>query len=159
MLFLFILFALTDLVDGFLARYYKQESNLGKALDPIADKFLIYSCLIGLLAAGKIFFLWVIIFIGRDFFMMGLRQIALQNKFDLAVSWLGKIRTAILMIYIGFLIIHPYKHVSIMEAIWWHITEYLLLFISLLLTIWSMYSYYIIFMQEYTKRFNQLPQV
>ncbi|HEV2916433.1 MAG TPA: CDP-diacylglycerol--glycerol-3-phosphate 3-phosphatidyltransferase [Candidatus Babeliales bacterium] len=158
-LFLFILFSLTDLIDGFLARYYYQETDLGRALDPIADKFLLYSCFIGLLAAGKIFFVWVIIFIGRDLFMMGLRQIALQYNFDLAVSAWGKVRTAIVMIYIGFLIIHPYQKLSLLQAPWWHMLEYFLLLISLLLTIWSMYSYYVTFVQEFTKRFNQLTKV
>jgi CDP-diacylglycerol---glycerol-3-phosphate 3-phosphatidyltransferase len=152
---LFILFSLTDLIDGFLARHYYQESELGKALDPIADKFLFYSCFIGLLAADKIFFLWVIIFIGRDLFMMGLRQIALQYTFDIAVSSWGKIRTVVVMSYIGALVLNPYQQVPFTEAPWWHGVEYLLLVVSLFLTVWSAYRYYTVFVQEFAKRFGK----
>lgn len=150
----FAFFCLTDFVDGFLARYYYQETDLGKALDPIADKFLLYASLIGLLAAGKIFFMWVVLLIGRDFFMMGLRQVALQYSFDIKVSILGKLRTTIVMLYIGFLMVHPYKETPILHAVWWHTVEWALLLLSLLLTVWSMYSYYIFFVQTYNKRYN-----
>src|SRR5947199_10698456 len=61
--FIFLLFGATDFFDGYLARKYRLESTIGKVLDPIADKFLIYCTLIGLLAAGKIGFYWVIILI------------------------------------------------------------------------------------------------
>jgi CDP-diacylglycerol--glycerol-3-phosphate 3-phosphatidyltransferase len=149
---LFMLFSLTDFLDGFLARYYNQESMLGKVLDPIADKFLFYSCFVGLLAAHKVFFLWVLIFIGRDFFVMGLRQIASQYAYTLAVSSWGKIRTVVVMVYIGFLIINPYQHTVFGQAPWWHGTEVGLLFISLLLTLWSAYGYYVAFVTEFTKQ-------
>src|SRR5690606_3086491 len=94
----FILFSLTDFFDGYIARKYHQESSLGRLLDPIADKFLIFSVLISLLAAGKIFFYWVIILIGREIFIMGLRQLALEYAITIPVSWAGKVKTAIQMI-------------------------------------------------------------
>jgi cardiolipin synthase len=144
-LVLFAVFSLTDLLDGFLARYYCQESALGRALDPIADKFLFYSCFVGLLAAGKIFFLWVIIFIGRDFLVMGLRYIALQHSYDLVVSSWGKLRTAVVMMYIGFLILNPYHQLPMNQAPCWYGLEIILLILSLLLTLWSAYAYYSVF--------------
>jgi CDP-diacylglycerol--glycerol-3-phosphate 3-phosphatidyltransferase len=89
--FLFFLFSITDFFDGYFARRYKQETQVGKLLDPIADKFLLYSTLIGLLAADKIFFYWVIIIIGREFFVMGLRQIAFCSScftvYESCVLW------------------------------------------------------------------------
>jgi len=146
---LFIAFALTDFFDGFLARYYHQESALGKMLDPIADKFLIFSSLIGLLAAQKIFFLWVLIFIGRDLFIMGLRQIGLQHMIEVPVSAWGKARTAVLMMYIAFLILNPYALLPWSQAPWWHSIESVLLITALFLTIWSAKKYAYSFFSEY----------
>jgi CDP-diacylglycerol--glycerol-3-phosphate 3-phosphatidyltransferase len=156
----FVVFSLTDLLDGFLARQYNQESTLGKILDPIADKFLVCSSLIGLLAAGKIFFLWVIILIGRDLFMMGLRQIASQYQYDLPVSSWGKVRTTVLMTYIGCLIANPYQHMPFKQAFWWHSVELILLAASLLLTLWSAYTYYSVFLQKFIKQhLDQSPSL
>jgi cardiolipin synthase len=155
LLLLFISFSLTDFLDGFLARHYHQESELGRVLDPIADKFLMYSSFVGLLAAHKIFFLWVVIFIGRDFFMMGLRQIASQYHFDIAVSQWGKVRTVMVMIYVGFVIANPYQDLLVMQAPWWHCGEWILLTIALLLTLWSAYGYYVVFVKELLKRFDK----
>lgn len=152
---LFALFSFTDFLDGFLARYYHQETALGKTLDPIADKFLIFSSLIGLLVAQKIFFLWVLIFIGRDLFMMGLRQIALQYTVQVPVSVWGKVRTCVLMMYITFLIITPYKAYSWAEASWWHSIETILLVASLFLTIWSAKEYMHFFLATYIPKLKE----
>jgi CDP-diacylglycerol---glycerol-3-phosphate 3-phosphatidyltransferase len=151
-LILFVIFSLTDFLDGFLARRYFQETELGKVLDPIADKFLMYSSFVGLLAAHKIFFLWVIIFIGRDFFIMGLRQIASKYQFEITVSQWGKVRTALVMVYVGFVIANPYQQLPLLQAPWWHGIEATLLLVSLMLTIWSAYSYYCVFIKELLSR-------
>src|ERR1700722_2587731 len=90
---LFIAFSLTDFLDGYLARKYSQETALGSVLDPIADKFLVYSTLLALAVVNKLFFFWVVLLIGREFFMMGLRQVALENNFSVKVSSLGKTKT------------------------------------------------------------------
>ncbi|MDP3889126.1 MAG: CDP-alcohol phosphatidyltransferase family protein, partial [bacterium] len=74
----FVMVCLTDFFDGYLARKYKQETVLGKLLDPIADKFLLYSTLIVLLSVHKIFFYWPSILIGREFLVMGIRLIAME---------------------------------------------------------------------------------
>lgn len=65
--FLFLGFSITDFLDGYFARKYHITSALGSALDHIADKFLTYSTFIALVTVSKIYFFWVIIFIGRDF--------------------------------------------------------------------------------------------
>ncbi len=149
---LFVLFSFTDFLDGFLARRYQQESKLGKALDPIADKFLIYSSLVGLLAAEKIFFFWVVVLIGRDLFMMGLRQIASQYAIQVPVSQWGKARTVVLMAYITFLIANPYQAFSIAQAPWWKGIELLLLCVALVLTLWSVKNYTEAFLKEYNQK-------
>ena len=103
---IFGLLSLTDFLDGFIARALSQETNLGKALDPIADKFLVSSTFITLLALNKIAFYWVIIFVAREFFVMGLRLIALESKLDIRVSFLAKLKTTLQMLFLAFVICH-----------------------------------------------------
>jgi CDP-diacylglycerol--glycerol-3-phosphate 3-phosphatidyltransferase len=104
---LFLFFGLTDFLDGFFARKYGQETKLGAALDHIADKFLIFSALVALLAAGKISYVLVIVLIGREFFMMSLREIALENHVKIKVSPWGKLKTVIHIMFITWLIMSP----------------------------------------------------
>jgi CDP-diacylglycerol---glycerol-3-phosphate 3-phosphatidyltransferase len=87
---LFLAAALTDLLDGYLARRRKQVTTLGRLLDPIADKLLISSALISLVQL-KIAPAWmVVIIIGREFAVSGLRSIAAHEGFSIEVSTLGK---------------------------------------------------------------------
>jgi CDP-diacylglycerol--glycerol-3-phosphate 3-phosphatidyltransferase len=139
----FALLSLTDFFDGYLARKYQQESVLGRVLDPLADKFLTYCALIGLLAAHKIFFYWVVIFIGREFLVVGLRQIALEHHFSIAVSRLSKVKTALLMLTITVIIVNPYHgYADTLVAQLWNGIEGLLLGASLLLSLVTAYYYY-----------------
>ena len=128
----FLFFSGTDFFDGYLARKHNQVTMLGSVLDPIADKFLFYSSLIGLLAADKIYFYWVIILIGREFFVMGIRQIAAEQQVTLKVTFWAKVKTVLQMILLLIIIINPYQKLSFGEAPWWHTTEWILLFLTLL---------------------------
>ncbi|MFI5332766.1 MAG: CDP-diacylglycerol--glycerol-3-phosphate 3-phosphatidyltransferase [Candidatus Babeliales bacterium] len=140
---LFIFFSLTDFFDGYLARRLRQETAMGKALDPLADKFLVFSVLVALLAVHKIYFYWVIIFIGREFFVMGLRQIALEKGLMVHVAWLGKLKTALQMIYLTVAIVNPYQGLGFVDnGIWWNGVETGLLAVTLMLSLVSAYCYY-----------------
>ncbi len=87
---LFLAAALTDILDGYLARKRKQVTTLGRLLDPIADKLLISSALIALVQL-KIAPAWMVaIIIGREFAVSGLRSIAAHEGFSIDVSTLGK---------------------------------------------------------------------
>lgn len=149
---LFCLFALTDFFDGYLARKFKQETNFGKVLDPIADKFLLYATLVALLAAHKIFFYWVILFIGREFFMMGLRHIALENSFSVPVLLLGKIKTTFQMLMMCVIILNPYQELGLRGALGWNGTELCLILIALGLSLGSAVQYYQIFMKLWKEK-------
>ena len=159
---LFTLFSLTDFFDGYFARKYKQVTLLGKVLDPIADKCLVYSVLIALLAINKIFFVWVIILVGRDFFMMGLRQVALEHGFSVSVSWLGKIKTAVQFLFLIVLLLNPYHSLTTggpsdwVADFWraprWMAVEAFLLLVTLVLALWSMINYYRIFVKYFLSK-------
>ena len=85
--------AITDYFDGHLARRKNLGSNLGKGMDPLADKLLVSSTMIMLAALGWVPAWAVCVIIGRELAVTGLRSIIAQNKMDLSASWLGKYKT------------------------------------------------------------------
>jgi CDP-diacylglycerol--glycerol-3-phosphate 3-phosphatidyltransferase len=87
---LFVAAALTDLLDGYLARRRKQVTTLGRLLDPIADKLLISCALVSLVQLQVVKAWMVAIIIGREFAVSGLRSIAASEGFTIDVSPLGK---------------------------------------------------------------------
>jgi len=148
----FVLFGLTDFFDGFLARKYNQETELGRMLDPIADKFLMYSTLIAMLALDRIYFYWVVLLIGREFFMMGLRFIAVSHQLSVHVSDLAKIKTAVQMVFLTWLIVNPYHQQGFFFAPWINGIEYCLLSAVLILVFVTTQQYYHSFMSGYRVR-------
>lgn len=105
----FLAAALTDLLDGYLARRRKQVTTLGRMLDPIADKLLISSALISLVEL-KIAPAWmVVIIIAREFAVSGLRSIAAQEGFSIDVSPLGKGKMVVqVAAVVGLILGHEY---------------------------------------------------
>jgi CDP-diacylglycerol--glycerol-3-phosphate 3-phosphatidyltransferase len=162
---LFALFSITDFFDGYLARRYAQVSSFGRFLDPIADKFLIFSTLVALLAINKIFFVWVLILIGREFFVLGLRQMALENNLSINVSWFGKIKTLFQVLYLVILIANPFHSVSrsgltrlvtdLYNAPAWTVLETLLMVAAVSMTLVSAERYYHAFMAKYIEQKNK----
>lgn len=89
-LLMFLIAALTDLLDGYLARKWSQVTTLGMLLDPIADKLLISAALIALVEVKAVPAWMVILIIGRDFAISGLRSIASSEGYVIPASDLGK---------------------------------------------------------------------
>jgi len=92
---LFIIAALTDYFDGYLARKEKMVTKLGALIDPIADKLLITGALLSLVQLGKVNALIAMVILAREFAVMGLRLIAASSGTTIKVSKLGKIKTAL----------------------------------------------------------------
>ena len=105
---IFILAASTDGVDGYIARKNKIVTNLGKLLDPLADKLLVAAVLISLVEMGKLSALIAIIIISREFAVTGLRQIALLDGSVIAASKWGKWKTVTQIIMIVVLLINNF---------------------------------------------------
>jgi len=89
---IFLLASATDLLDGYIARKRGQVTTLGILLDPLADKLLISSVFIALVQLGLAPAWMVVIIIGREFAISGLRNIASDQGFTIAASDLGKIK-------------------------------------------------------------------
>lgn len=90
---IFIIAASTDSLDGYIARKHKMVSNLGKLLDPLADKLLVATVLISLVEMNKLSALVVIIIISREFAVTALRQVALLENVVIPASKWGKWKT------------------------------------------------------------------
>ena len=96
-LLLFIIASLTDLLDGKIARKYNIVTNFGKFMDPLADKLLVCSALIGLTEIGLVPAGATIIIIGREFIISGFRLIAAERGIVIAASPWGKAKTVVQM--------------------------------------------------------------
>lgn len=100
----FIVASLTDLLDGKIARKYDLVTNFGKFMDPLADKLLVCSALICLVALGRIPAWIVIVIIAREFIISGFRLIASDNGVVIAASYWGKFKTTFQMVMICLMI-------------------------------------------------------
>jgi cardiolipin synthase len=106
-LFVFIAAAITDLLDGYVARAYAQQSTFGRMLDPIADKLLVSSCLLMLAADGTIsnWALWAaIVILCREILVSGLREYLAELRVSVPVTALAKWKTFLQLLAVGFLI-------------------------------------------------------
>ena len=102
---IFLLAAVTDLLDGYFARRFNKVTRLGILLDPIADKLLISSALISLVELDLAPAWMVVIILGREFAVSGLRSIASQQGVDIPASSLGKGKTVSQVIAVALLIL------------------------------------------------------
>lgn len=103
--FLFILASISDYYDGFFARKYNAVSNMGKFMDPIADKILVTSILVMLIPLDRIDPYMVIIILSRDTLIGGLRSVAAADQIIIAAQASGKWKTALQMVAIPAVII------------------------------------------------------
>lgn len=132
---LFVSLRFADLLERYFVRRYQFVSVFGKQFDPVADTLVSFATLVALLAAGKLFFYWVIILVGCDLFIMGLRLIAHNHKVIISDSFFEKIRTLVQPFFLAFVILNPYQSLGLCNS--WNVVELLLLFITLGLSIFS----------------------
>ena len=106
----FVAAAITDYLDGYLARAYAQQSRLGRMLDPIADKLLVAACLL-MLAADRMITgvsLWAaIVILCREVLVSGLREYLAELKVGVPVSRVAKWKTGVQLVAVGVLIAGP----------------------------------------------------
>ncbi len=133
-LVLFILASLTDTADGFIARKYNLITDFGKFMDPLADKLLVCSAMICLVALGRLPAWIVIIIIAREFIISGFRLIASDNGIVIAASWWGKTKTVSQMIMIIMLIINFTEGPL-------HIVQTVMMYVAMALTVISLVDY------------------
>ena len=129
----FILAALTDALDGYIARHYNQVSNLGKFLDPLADKLLVISVLCVLTGWGQMPVWALIVVLVRELSVQGLRLVAVEGGKVIAAAWSGKIKTASTMVCIVIMML-PFVTETVNIVCWCVIAA---------TTVWSGVEYFI----------------
>ena len=140
----------TDWLDGYLARKWKMMSPFGAFLDPVADKLLVSTILLLLVGAKEINYITVpaIVIVGREIVISALREwmAEIGKRTSIAVSYIGKVKTFLQMAALFLLLaFNPINS-------WWGILCSVLLYVSAILTIWSMVIYLIIDWPELRKK-------
>lgn len=131
---IFILAALTDALDGHIARKHNLITNFGKFMDPLADKLLVSSALICLVEFKLIPSWIVIVIIAREFIISGFRLIASDNGVVIAAGWWGKIKTNVQIVMSVMLIIN-------LDVAFINILEQVAIYLALVLTVISLVDY------------------
>lgn len=136
---MFIVFAWTDWLDGFLARKLNQTSSFGAFLDPVADKFLVCASLLVLVHLQRTDVFVALIIIGREIAISALREwmAKIGASKSVAVHMLGKLKTTVQMVAIPFLL-YDGTVLGRIDTRWW---GNLLIWIAAVLTVWSMVYY------------------
>ena len=131
---IFVLAALTDMLDGHIARKHNLVTNFGKLMDPLAYKLLVMSALICLAQVGDVAGWMVIVILGREFIITGMRQVAAAQGIVIAAGTTGKIKTITQMIAIPLLILEnwPFSLLSVKIPM-----DTIFLWIALIMTVVS----------------------
>lgn len=134
-LLIFWVAAATDLLDGFLARRWQQVTTIGMLLDPIADKLLVSAALISLVQVGAVRGWLVVLLVGREFAVSGLRSIAAAEGYTISASELGKTKTFFQVVAISLLLLAIHRP---WVKQWATLSLYLVVFFSM----WSAIAYF-----------------
>lgn len=136
---MFVVFAATDWLDGYLARKLNQTSSFGAFLDPVADKFLVCACVLVLVHLQRADVFVALIIIGREIAISALREWMAQigASKSVAVHMIGKLKTVAQMVAIPFLLFDGVLFGIVNTHVWgvW------LIWAAAVLTIWSMVYY------------------
>lgn len=142
--FFYIFLCLTDFIDGYSARAWGQETIIGRLCDPLADKFLLLSTVIGMVAIQQMAFYWALLIVGREIFVMGLREIALYCQFSIPVIKSAKLKTFLQGAYFSHFFLCPSQ--GILKEI-----ESVLFVAMILVSLFSATLYTRFFFQEMRK--------
>ena len=125
---IFVIASVTDFFDGYIARSWDQMTKLGSILDPLADKMLMLAGFIGLIVLDRASAFAIFLILSREFFITGLRVVAVAEGKTVASTIAGKVKTVVQMVAIGFLIMN------------WPFGE-ILLWLATFLTLYSGWEY------------------
>ncbi len=144
--FVFVLLCVTDTLDGQLARRRGEVTDLGKFMDPLADKILVAAALLALIELDVLPSWCAMIIIAREFIVSGIRMVAASQNVVIAASWYGKAKTVFQMIAILLFIVKDSPLISAYLPISSHqlyVFSWLVMTIALILTVLSMLDYFV----------------
>ena len=127
--------AVTDFLDGYIARRRRQITTFGKLMDPVADKLLISAAFICLVEMNRVPAWIVVLIVGREFAVSGLRYCALLEGITISASELGKSKMVMQVTAVAFLLVAPFHPLYAQAAM-------IALTLTVFLTVVSMYDYF-----------------
>ncbi len=135
---IFTVAAITDWLDGYLARKHDQVSNFGKLWDPVADKLLVLAALLLLMDWGKVGFVAVLILEARELIISGIRLVAASKGVVIAADMSGKLKTVVQFIAIILLLLNDWPFAFVPVSI-----GSILIWVSVALSIYSCIAYFV----------------
>jgi len=142
---LFALASITDVVDGFLARRWNMITVTGKLLDPLADKLIVMAAMVMMTRLGRIPAWVVIVLLGRELIIMGLRQIAASEGMVIAAGQEGKWKTSLQLVGIIALCVHYTHPINLLVTHFdcdFNALGKVLVYISTFFSVWSAGGYF-----------------
>jgi CDP-diacylglycerol--glycerol-3-phosphate 3-phosphatidyltransferase len=134
----FLVAAISDWIDGYLARRYESITPLGKLMDPLADKILVATALIMLIPLDRVPAWVALIIIAREILVTGLRGMASNAGVVVAASGLGKIKSTLQYVGLGILIFPA----TLLPVPCFHLFGLIIIYAAMVLTIWSGIDYF-----------------
>ena len=114
---IFIVASLTDMLDGYVARHYNQITDMGKFMDPLADKMLVLSAMCWFVERGRMAGWILAIVLLREFGVSGLRLVAVEQGRVIAAAWSGKVKTAATMVCLCLMLAFPLAWLDLICAL------------------------------------------
>jgi len=147
---LFTLAAVTDVVDGVLARRWNQITIVGKFMDPLADKLIVMAAFVMMVRLGRIGAWVVIVLLAREFIVSGLRTIAANEGMVIAAGQEGKWKTSLQLVGVISLCVHYQHPVDLLWATYmvdFNKVGKVLIYLSMVMSVWSMAVYFRAFLR------------
>lgn len=150
---IFLVAALSDALDGYLARRMGLVTVVGKFLDPLADKLIVLATLVVLVAKGRVPAWLVVVLMSRELAVTGLRAIASSEGLVIAAGQWGKVKTALQLVGISFLLVHFRYNILLFDyELDFHQVGIYLLYASLVMSVVSAVEYFKFFAQAASKK-------
>jgi CDP-diacylglycerol--glycerol-3-phosphate 3-phosphatidyltransferase len=150
--------AITDFIDGYLARKWNQVSLVGKYLDPLADKLLVMATLVWMVPLGRVEAWLVVLLLSREISITALRAVASSEGLVIAARQMGRVKTALQMVGILCLIIH-FRYPLLFTEMYVdaHLVGLYVIYISLVFSIFSAAEYFQLFARAIQRQSEQPP--
>ncbi len=142
-LVIFVLASLTDKLDGYVARKYNQITDLGKIMDPLADKLLVFSALVLFVAEGLVHPVALLLILTRELLITSMRTVLAGKGKIMAAAWAGKLKTVVQMVVIIALLCLPSLNqlgITALESVRMPLSN-ILGWVTAAVTVWSGIDY------------------
>jgi len=157
----FAVASITDVVDGYLARKWNLVTVVGKFMDPLADKLIVMAALVMMVRLGRVAAWVVIVLLAREFIVSGLRTIAASEGMVISAGQEGKWKTSLQLTGIITLCVHyvhPLNFGFIEVPVDFNAVGKFLVYLSMVLSVWSMAVYFRAFLAMLSKRGGPAPE-